>query len=67
MTFWAGIVYGQILGKAIGLTLGNFLFQLLMKTPPDWDRAFEISYFQALAVFAVYLHTRKELKGGPRR
>lgn len=36
----------------LGLAIGNYLFQLL-KSPPQWDVAFERSYFQGVAILAL--------------
>lgn len=42
---------------AAGLSTGNFLYQLMFEVP-QWDVAFERSYFQCLAVIGVYLVLR---------
>ena len=44
----------NLLELAIGLTIGNFVYQMITGKK-DWERAVELSYFQAIAFFAVWL------------
>lgn len=47
----------SLLYLAIGLIAGNYVYQVL--TAHNWQRAFEISFFQAIAVLACWLSCRK--------
>ena len=46
----------NLLELAIGFTIGNFVYQMITGKR-DWKRAFEISYFQAIAFLAVWLRS----------
>lgn len=41
-------------GIHIGLMAGNFTMQLL-KTAPEWGLALTVSYYQFVAIFAVWM------------
>ena len=43
----------NILFIVVGLTLGNFVYQIIMTGTPQWGVAAERSLFQALAVALV--------------
>ena len=39
---------------ALAMTAGNFIYQVFKKR--DWERAFEISFFQAVAIGVLWLN-----------
>lgn len=49
-----GINFAIIAG---GLTVSNFIYQAIISTP-DYGRAFDLSFFQVLAVVICYFTVR---------
>lgn len=45
------------INSLIGLTAGNYFWQLI-QDPPQWEIAFERSFFQAVAILTVVLFSR---------
>ena len=43
----------RLLGICFGLVVANFLYQAV--NAQDWARAVDVSYFQAAALFCVWL------------
>lgn len=43
---------------ALGVIAGNFLYQWLFKSTPDWGYAFSLSFFQAEAIFIYWLFNK---------
>lgn len=43
----------SLINVGVGFTVGNYLFQALTKK--KWNTAFERSYFQGMALLAIYV------------